>query len=667
MSGRPDMNVRPEPVSLLDAPLILTSNFDPLNARAPMGSGNNFGTQDAQQKDTIVRSRFDDIEPSIMQRAMQLDAFSWQSLVIEEGLFQGEIMLGYNELQWLVQSFLGTGRDGRSDQRQDANTLRCLIEMRGRLFGWSERAVAGVAHLVEPEGISVISDIDDTIKASNIIESKRIVLETVFARPLLAVPGMAELYREWYKLGAEFHYVSNSPWQLYPSLDGFFHENQFPPGSAHLRTFDPNGLLSVSNFTGTPQMKRDTIEQLFSVFPRRKYIFVGDSGEHDLETYTDLARRFPDKVLRIYIRDLFAPLSVPSITTDLSTASNSTGGVLNYGVVEPLAPSNRVSAGGLQNKPLQQVSGARGSHANDDELSDTADLIQFGTTDSDAEYASDAPSVSSQKSRPPPVPPKPQHLRGTSPPSTFTHPPPPKPPRTRPFSDPPPLAMQANQIHASATAPHPPSLQQQMRNSQHMPGSWSAGANAVPGTAVDQPGAFNVDYLREQAQKWMAFYAQQFYVSQTKSFTKHAAQYLPTIEANPHIIQYDAIPSESDLNIAATQQQPSGNAPLSSQAGPVYGNMPQEAYHQQGDGSQQNLSGMTSRSSSFASFNIPEPPPTEAQLVRNSRRLQLWKRYVDATRGLHPDVCRLFVDAKDIKSDKTLFSVLFPAHSASQI
>ncbi|KAJ1929615.1 hypothetical protein EC988_010091, partial [Linderina pennispora] len=191
-SSRPasDTSMRPEPVNLQEAPLILTSNFDPRNARAPMGGdprpANPAGST---QHDTIVKSRFDDIEPSIMQRAMQLDAFSWQSLVISEGLFQGEIMLGYNELQWLVQSFLGHGG-------QDSKTQRCLVEMRGRLFGWDEQAVAGVAHLVEPEGISVISDIDDTIKASNIIESKRIVLETVFARPLLAVPGMADLYRE---------------------------------------------------------------------------------------------------------------------------------------------------------------------------------------------------------------------------------------------------------------------------------------------------------------------------------------------------------------------------------------------------------------------------------------------------------------------------------------
>ncbi|KAJ2627176.1 hypothetical protein IW137_005721, partial [Coemansia sp. RSA 1287] len=286
----------PQAVNLLDAPLELTSRPDPShNSQGSKGSHRGHQHDHLVHQDTRVA-------PTIMQKTLQIDAFAWQSLVLDEGQFSGEILVGFNELEWLLQSFGGRG-------------ARRLIELQGELPGARGVRAVGVAHLVEPRGISVVSDIDDTIKASNITAEKRILLETVFARPLQAVPGMSALYSDWYSRGAEFHYVSNSPWQLYPSLDSFFHMNKFPPGSAHLRSFDPGDLLSIKNYTGTPQMKRDTIEHLFKTFPERKFVLVGDCGEHDLETYADLARRFPARVVRIYIRDLFAPLRVEAVTT----------------------------------------------------------------------------------------------------------------------------------------------------------------------------------------------------------------------------------------------------------------------------------------------------------------------------------------------------------------
>ncbi|KAJ2157543.1 hypothetical protein GGF46_004432 [Coemansia sp. RSA 552] len=322
------------PVSLLDAPLVLTSQADPTRVAGNPEPPRKPPRHNGHHHDTLVAGPGAE-QAAIVHKALQIDAFAWQALTLEDGVFSGEILVGYNELEWLVRSYQdsSTGDPG-------ANGRRRLVELRGKLGGWiEERAIAGLAHLVEPQGISIVSDIDDTIKASNITAEKRIVLETVFARPPQAVPGMAALYRRWYELGAEFHYVSNSPWQLYPSLDGFFHQNRFPPGSAHLRAFDPNDLLSIKNYTGTPQLKRDTIEKLFATFPERKYVLVGDCGEQDLETYAELARRFPGRILRIYIRDLFAPMSVASLTTDTAAADTVRKGTIPYGVVQP-QPNN---------------------------------------------------------------------------------------------------------------------------------------------------------------------------------------------------------------------------------------------------------------------------------------------------------------------------------------
>ena len=39
-------------------------------------------------------------------------------------------------------------------------------------------------------------------------------------------------------------------------------------------------------------------------FPERKFILVGDSGEADLEVYTDIVLEHPGRLLGVFIRDV---------------------------------------------------------------------------------------------------------------------------------------------------------------------------------------------------------------------------------------------------------------------------------------------------------------------------------------------------------------------------
>ncbi|MBA4018730.1 MAG: hypothetical protein C0483_16305 [Pirellula sp.] len=165
------------------------------------------------------------------------------------------------------------------------------------------RAFSGRVHLIGPEGWSVVSDIDDTIKASNVLDKAELMRNT-FLREFRAVDGMAEAYREWSREGAAFHYVSGSPWQLYPALAKFADAEDFPQGSYHLRTFRLQDGSS-SELLGSPKdFKLRTIEPILQAFPRRKFVFVGDSGEQDPEVYGELARRRPEQVRWIAIRNI---------------------------------------------------------------------------------------------------------------------------------------------------------------------------------------------------------------------------------------------------------------------------------------------------------------------------------------------------------------------------
>ena len=166
------------------------------------------------------------------------------------------------------------------------------------------RRFSGTVQLLEAKGVSVISDIDDTIKVSNVLDRDELLMNT-FVRPFRPVPGMAGVYCAWAtNNGAAFHYVSGSPWQLYRPLADFVQSNGFPAGSFHLKQFRVKDETFLDLFTKPEVYKSTVIEPLLKRFPERRFILVGDSGERDPEIYGALARKFPGQVRRIFIRDV---------------------------------------------------------------------------------------------------------------------------------------------------------------------------------------------------------------------------------------------------------------------------------------------------------------------------------------------------------------------------
>jgi phosphatidate phosphatase APP1 len=170
---------------------------------------------------------------------------------------------------------------------------------------------AGQAYLVGRTGLSIISDIDDTLKHSH-VACKRTLLANTFLRPFEAIPGMAPLFHEWEEHGAAFHYVSSSPWQLYPHLAEHLGSEGFPAGSFHLRAFRLRDHLIRRLLMLRRSGKAGVIRSLFKQFPERRFLMVGDSGEHDPEIYGAMARRYPRQLAGILIRQLDGPRNSPS-------------------------------------------------------------------------------------------------------------------------------------------------------------------------------------------------------------------------------------------------------------------------------------------------------------------------------------------------------------------
>lgn len=166
-----------------------------------------------------------------------------------------------------------------------------------------KRRFTGRVCLVEPVGLSVISDIDDTIKLSQVRDRKELLANT-FLRPFKAAPGMVELYRKWAGSGVAFHYVSGSPWQLYPPLAEFLKAAGFPQGSFHLKHFRLKDRSIVSIFSSQEAYKLAAIEPILTAYPKRRFLLVGDSGEQDPEIYTRLATQHPKQIAAVFIRNV---------------------------------------------------------------------------------------------------------------------------------------------------------------------------------------------------------------------------------------------------------------------------------------------------------------------------------------------------------------------------
>jgi phosphatidate phosphatase APP1 len=203
--------------------------------------------------------------------------------------------------------------------RLPADKAQALTAQQNSGDGWLSFNVVSEGHtgkgkvnLVGPRGLSVVSDIDDTIKVTEVPGDKNVVLKNTFCRPFVALNDMRERY---VALGdAAFHYVSGGPWQLYEPLSQFISSAGFPRGTFHLNYFPKNFLsedtrsLLIDSLCGslsrTYDHKVEQIRLLMERFPEREFILIGDSGELDVEVYRRFRGLVGARVREIWIRDV---------------------------------------------------------------------------------------------------------------------------------------------------------------------------------------------------------------------------------------------------------------------------------------------------------------------------------------------------------------------------
>lgn len=162
----------------------------------------------------------------------------------------------------------------------------------------------GEIYLCDNNGITFISDIDDTIKITGVTSAKDTLVNT-FSGQFKAVSGMADIYQQWKQdYNATFAYLTASPDQLYPFFREFFDRENFPAGSAHMRHYTWFDANFIAFFMSANYIKKktETLQMFFQNTSNRTFILLGDIFQKDPDIYASVYAQYPNRIAKIFIR-----------------------------------------------------------------------------------------------------------------------------------------------------------------------------------------------------------------------------------------------------------------------------------------------------------------------------------------------------------------------------
>ena len=150
--------------------------------------------------------------------------------------------------------------------------------------------------------IELITDVDDTILESHTLKSVKRINNILFVKPdkRKIIEFSRQLAIQIKDRGGRVFYVSKSENNLYPLIKCFIKSNGFPEGKICLTPF--KSLPALFFKKKKKDIKHEKIELIVSLSQKKKFILLGDDTQQDVEIYTGLADKYPDKILMIYIR-----------------------------------------------------------------------------------------------------------------------------------------------------------------------------------------------------------------------------------------------------------------------------------------------------------------------------------------------------------------------------
>ena len=164
------------------------------------------------------------------------------------------------------------------------------------------------AYLVPPDGLTIVSDIDDILRITEIWDPEQII-DNTFARPYVSWMNMPDIYRNWSESlnisnqATHFHYLTTLPEQVTRNYEQFIYAT-YPGGSFDTRP------LNFSDVTATLSIRKYLLNKIFETYPLRKFILVADTSNSDvMRDYPAMVSEFPGQVQCIFLRNSTATSS----------------------------------------------------------------------------------------------------------------------------------------------------------------------------------------------------------------------------------------------------------------------------------------------------------------------------------------------------------------------
>ncbi|KAG0651403.1 hypothetical protein D0Z07_1673 [Hyphodiscus hymeniophilus] len=157
------------------------------------------------------------------------------------------------------------------------------------------------AYLVPPAGLTIISDIDDILRITQIYEPANGLLNS-FAKAFTPWMNMPEIYANWSRSIPDFHfhYLTTTPEQITRNYMDFIY-NYYPEGSFDTRP------LNFSDVSDTLSIRKYLLEKVFETYPERKFVLIADTSNSDvMKDYPAMATEFPNQVQCIFLRNTSA-------------------------------------------------------------------------------------------------------------------------------------------------------------------------------------------------------------------------------------------------------------------------------------------------------------------------------------------------------------------------
>lgn len=161
-------------------------------------------------------------------------------------------------------------------------------------------SIAQLAFASSPAPLGIVSDVDDTVRLTGVLEEKNQDWFRRYHRKQV-FPGMAELYRQIVaSSGAsperDVHFVSGAPLVLERWVSECLALNGFPTSNLFLR------LRFV--LVPTLEFKTRSFARILTEHPGQRFVFIGDDTEHDADAIASARRSFPQQVAASYIHAL---------------------------------------------------------------------------------------------------------------------------------------------------------------------------------------------------------------------------------------------------------------------------------------------------------------------------------------------------------------------------